>query len=57
MVKKAAVPDAWEDDDWEAQADKAPAEQLEAADRKAPLTKKERMAQHAESNRKLWESA
>ena len=40
MVKKAGkVPDAWEDDDWEAQADKAPAEEPEEADAGAPLTK------------------
>ncbi|GJN68445.1 SUZ domain-containing protein [Purpureocillium lilacinum] len=60
----AAVPDAWEDDDWETQADKAAAQddasKHDAEDNApggAPLTKTERLAQHVESNRKLWESA
>ncbi|KAM6539351.1 hypothetical protein FALCPG4_001159 [Fusarium falciforme] len=52
---KAPVPDAWEDD-WEAQADKAVNEPEQSAPQ-APLTKAERLAQHAEQNRKLWESA
>ncbi|UNI14778.1 hypothetical protein JDV02_001374 [Purpureocillium takamizusanense] len=60
----AAIPDAWEDDDWETQADKA-ATQDDASNHDAednapggaPLTKTERLAQHAEANRKLWESA
>jgi len=57
MVKKKAVPDAWEDD-WEAQADKvAAAEGDAAAEEQAPLSKAERLAKHEESNRKLWESA
>lgn len=57
MVKKGAVPDAW-DDDWEAQADRDAAAEVPAkpaAD--ANLTKTERLARHAETNRKLWESA
>lgn len=57
MVKKGTtkVPDAWEDDDWGVQADRiAPSPPPEL---QVPLTKKERLAQHAESNRKLWESA
>ncbi|KAM5355810.1 hypothetical protein ACJ41O_002456 [Fusarium nematophilum] len=49
------VPDAWEDD-WEAQADKAANEPQHPAPQ-ASLTKAERLAQHAEENRKLWESA
>ncbi|KAI1488241.1 hypothetical protein F5X96DRAFT_96185 [Biscogniauxia mediterranea] len=61
MVKKPAtkVPDAWEDDDWEAQADKAATtgESEPATESQAKLSKKERLAQHAELNRKLWESA
>lgn len=52
---KAPVPDAWEDD-WEAQADKVVNEPEQSAPQ-APLTKAERLAQHAEQNRKLWESA
>ncbi|RYP92804.1 hypothetical protein DL770_001084 [Monosporascus sp. CRB-9-2] len=60
MVKKTTkVPDAWEDDDWETQADKAATEgsRDEPEQPAAPLTKAERLAQHAELNRKLWESA
>ncbi|KAI5921633.1 hypothetical protein F4810DRAFT_325868 [Camillea tinctor] len=61
MVKKPAtkVPDAWEDDDWESQADKAATteESSPAPEAQVKLSKKERLAQHAESNRKLWESA
>jgi hypothetical protein len=58
MVKKTAkVPDAWEDD-WETQADNvAAAEEAESSETAAPLTKAERLAKHAESNKKLWESA
>lgn len=56
MVKKTAtVPDAWEDD-WETQADKVTPE-VEQPEPQAPLTKAERLAQHTELNRKLWESA
>ncbi|KAI0598259.1 hypothetical protein F4775DRAFT_189317 [Biscogniauxia sp. FL1348] len=61
MAKKPAtkVPDAWEDDDWEAQADKADATGTSepATESQVKLSKKERLAQHAELNRKLWESA
>ena len=62
MVKKAAskVPDAWEDDDWETQADRAAAEGTKDEEPEEPaprLTKAERRAQHAELNRKIWESA
>lgn len=49
------VPDAWEDD-WETQADKM-ANEPEQPTPQAPLSKAERLAQHAEQNRKLWESA
>ncbi|KAH9904200.1 hypothetical protein F4778DRAFT_85897 [Xylariomycetidae sp. FL2044] len=51
--------DAWEDDDWEVQADKAAASgQQPASDPDAPsLTREEREAQHHEANRRLWESA
>jgi len=57
MSKKAVIPDAW-DDDWESQADKADAE-LESAKVEEPVkvTKQERLAKHAETNKKLWESA
>ncbi|KAK8070129.1 hypothetical protein PG994_006745 [Apiospora phragmitis] len=56
MVKKSSVPNAWEDDDWESQADKE-AQEPAAQAPPAPLTKKERLAQHAELNRKIWETA
>ncbi|CAJ0545877.1 Ff.00g093500.m01.CDS01 [Fusarium sp. VM40] len=49
------VPDAWEDD-WEAKADKM-VQEPEQTTPQAPLSKSERLAQHAEQNRKLWESA
>jgi hypothetical protein len=59
MSKKAAIPDAW-DDDWEAQADKADA--AAAAESNKPekelkVSKAERLARHAETNKKIWESA
>lgn len=64
MVKKTPVPDAW-DDDWEAQADKLASDasnnskpEAEAEpETQMPQTKAERLARHAETNRKLWESA
>jgi hypothetical protein len=57
MNKKAPVPDAW-DDDWESQADKAD-EQAQAAkvEEQVKVTKAQRLAQHAETNKKIWESA
>lgn len=57
-MKKAAadVPDAW-DDDWEAQADSLPHQDAPPGQESAPLTKAERLEQHAEANRRLWESA
>jgi hypothetical protein len=61
MVKKTAVPDAW-DDDWEAQADKLVSDDSNKKpepepEPEIPQTKAERLARHAETNRKLWESA
>lgn len=57
-MSKKAVPDAWDDDDWESQADKA---DTMAATAKAPeepkLSKAELLAQHAEANKKIWASA
>lgn len=52
------VPDAWEDD-WETQADKS----LQEEDIPAPQahthtkTKAERLAEHRELNRQIWEAA
>ncbi|KAL0938880.1 uncharacterized protein CTRU02_205489 [Colletotrichum truncatum] len=56
MVKKGAAPDAW-DDDWESQADKLDAQAQVLPESQTPLSKAERLARHAESNRKLWEQA
>ncbi|KAF1984803.1 hypothetical protein K402DRAFT_335881 [Aulographum hederae CBS 113979] len=57
MSKTRAVPDAW-DDDWEAVADKQENEpQNEETVLPVKLTKAERRAQHAEFNKKLWETA
>ncbi|KAJ9157834.1 hypothetical protein NKR23_g56 [Pleurostoma richardsiae] len=59
MVGKGKVPDAW-DDDWESAADKTARDEEEAeqhATPPPPMTKAQRLAKHAESNRKLWESA
>lgn len=56
MPRNNKTPDAWDDDDWETQADQmrkveeAPAEQT-------PMPRTERLARHAEAQRKLWESA
>lgn len=55
MVNKK-VPDAWEDD-WEPQADKAAIEEETARASRAPKTKAERLAEHAELQRKLWTEA
>ena len=58
-MKKTPVPDAW-DDDWETQADHAAHGELEVEPEpqvQVPLSKAERLAQHAESNRKIWNSA
>ena len=57
MSKKAAVPDAW-DDDWESQADKVDAEAEKAnAEQQVKISKAELLARHAETNKKIWESA
>ncbi|KAI1276696.1 hypothetical protein F5Y07DRAFT_127058 [Xylaria sp. FL0933] len=56
--KRTKVPDAWDDDDWEAKADRAAAIDSEPeAESQASLSKAERLAQHAELNKKLWQSA
>lgn len=57
MNKKSAIPDAW-DDDWESQADKADAEaEVAKAEEQVRVTKSQRLAMHAETNKKIWESA
>lgn len=55
MVKKNTIPNAWDDDDWEAQADKAEASTSPTEPTK--ISKAERLAKHAEQNKKLWETA
>jgi len=56
MVKKI-VPDAW-DDDWESQADKADVvAEASKAEEEVKVTKAERLAKHAETNRKIWQNA
>ncbi|KAL7798527.1 hypothetical protein V8C37DRAFT_207270 [Trichoderma ceciliae] len=59
MSKAGGVPNAWDDEDWEAEADR-----IESKEKQLPqgaqipnLSRQERMQQHAEANRKLWESA
>ncbi|KAK4449341.1 hypothetical protein QBC34DRAFT_96899 [Podospora aff. communis PSN243] len=54
---KNKTPDAWEDDDWEAQADRAENEPEPEPPTPAPTTRAKRLAKHAEEQRKLWESA
>jgi hypothetical protein len=56
MSNKAPIPDAW-DDDWESQADKADAEPEPTKVEDVKISKKQRLAMHAETNKKLWESA
>ncbi|KAJ0350863.1 hypothetical protein COL154_013150 [Colletotrichum chrysophilum] len=55
MVKKGAASNAWEDD-WETQADRLD-DQPQQSEPQVPLSKAERLARHAELNRKLWEEA
>lgn len=50
------VPDAWEDD-WEAQADKTLQEEDIPAPQVATKTRAERLAEHRELNRQIWEAA
>ena len=57
MSKNTKVPDAW-DDDWEIVADRAESEQPEPQPEvPVPMTRAERLAKHADEQRKLWESA
>ncbi|KAI2625230.1 hypothetical protein GGS21DRAFT_314193 [Xylaria nigripes] len=56
--KGAKVPDAWDDDDWEVKADRVASGTKESdTESQVTMTKAERLAQHAESNKKLWQSA
>jgi hypothetical protein len=57
MGNKSAVPDAW-DDDWESQADKEEGEvNITKSKEVVKVTRAERLAQHAETNKKIWDSA
>ncbi|CAN8098734.1 unnamed protein product [Discula destructiva] len=52
------TPNAWDDDDWEAQADRALQDEgAEDASAQEPQTKAERLAKHREAQRKIWEAA
>ncbi|PTB67273.1 hypothetical protein BBK36DRAFT_1196051 [Trichoderma citrinoviride] len=63
MSKASGIPNAWDDDDWEAQADRERTERKNAkepqqvAPQQTSMSRQERLQQHAEANRKLWESA
>lgn len=56
MSKGGRVPDVWEDDDWEVLADRAAKEEPKPEPR-APMSRAELLAKHAEEQRRLWESA
>lgn len=55
MPKNNKLPDAWEDD-WETLADQIGREEAAPAEQ-TPMPRTERLAKHAEAQRKLWESA
>lgn len=57
MGKKGAIPDAWDDEDWEVQADKLAVQPEPEPEPPRRMTAAERQALHAETNRKIWESA
>ena len=57
-MSKKPIPDAWDDDDWEAQADRADKEPSPPEPTpEQPMTKAERIAKHKEEQRRIWESA
>ncbi|TEY40911.1 hypothetical protein BOTCAL_0414g00100 [Botryotinia calthae] len=58
MSKKSSAPSAW-DDDWESQADvwDAAPRPNKAVEDEPKISKAERLAKHAETNKKIWESA
>ncbi|KAI0204751.1 hypothetical protein F4808DRAFT_309267 [Astrocystis sublimbata] len=56
--RRTVVPDAWDDDDWQVKADRAPTNAPEPdTASQPPMTKAQRQAQHAELNKRLWQSA
>lgn len=57
-MSQRKTPNAWDDDDWEAQADRVLQDEvLEDPSAQAPTTKAERLAKHRETQRKIWEAA
>lgn len=56
MASKKTL-NAWDDDDWETQADRALQEDVEGNSAQEPTTKAERLAKHREMQRKIWEAA
>lgn len=57
MSRSGGIPNAW-DDDWESLADRE--RKIAKEPQVAPqlsMSRQERLQQHAEANRKLWESA
>lgn len=58
MGKGNKIPDAWDDDDWEVQADRAAKEDSPVPEtQQAPMTRAERLAKHAKEQQELWNSA
>ena len=58
MGKGNKIPDAWDDDDWEVQADRAAKEDSPVPEpQQTPMTRAERLAKHAKEQRELWNSA
>lgn len=51
------IPNVWDDDDWEVQADRAADEEVVDSSAPEPKTKAERLAEHREAQRKIWEAA
>lgn len=56
MSKGDRIPNAWDDEDWEVLADRA-AKEPPKPETQAPMSRDERLARHAEEQRRLWESA
>ncbi|QDS74248.1 hypothetical protein FKW77_002959 [Venturia effusa] len=55
-TRKGAIPSAWDDDDWEAQADRQAAAPP-AEEPAVRLSRAERKVKHNEANKQLWEAA
>lgn len=56
-MESKKTPNAWDDDDWETQADRVIQEGVEGNSAQEPTTKAERLAKHREMQRKIWEAA